>query len=148
MTFAEMQNDETLTNRYKTAWAKIGQTVKTVNVEHNALITDEEALKLRELLSDNILAQVRPISELSLDDAFRYLEGIANNPDDCYYCAREALNYAVRKFEDVLGYIVDRNCIRFQAVANYAVEQWMRFINFEMNKTQWEFENDREKKEN
>lgn len=148
MTFAEMKNDETLVNRYNTAWDKLGNAVKTVTVEYNARITDEEAIKLRELLSETILAQVRPISVLSLDDAFRYLEGIANNPDDCYYCANEALKYAVRKFEDVLGYIVDRNCIRFQAVANYAVEQWMQFLNYEMTKIQWEFENDNTKKEN
>lgn len=77
---------------------------------------------------------------LSLEDAVKYLEGIASNEEDCYYCAKQALDYAVSKYGEILRYVDDYKTIKINSVIYYATEQFEHFLNYEMKKIKWNFE--------
>lgn len=147
MTLGDLNNNKELATRYVNAWTKIAKNVTNVLIEYNASIRDEEAVKLRADLAE-ALEPYSLLEGISLEDAVKYLEGIANNPDDCYYCAKQALDYAVRKYDEILRYVDDYKSINIKHVNNYAREKFEQFVQFEMTKIQWEFENDNTKKEN
>lgn len=139
MNLSDLNNKKELATRYVNAWTKIAKNVTNVNIEYNALIRDAEAIKLR----DNLAETIEPWSVLegiSLEDAVKYLEGIANNADDCYYCAKQALDYSVRKFDEILDYVSDRKSIDIKRVNDYARRRFEQFVQFEMTKIKWEFE--------
>ena len=139
MTLTELNNNTELATRYVNAWTKIAKNVTNVNIEYNAFIRDDEAVKLRADLAEALEAY--PVLEnLSLEDAVKYLEGIANNEEDCYYCAKQALDYAVRKYDDILRYVDSYKSIKIKSVNTYAREQFEQFINFEMKSIKWSFE--------
>jgi hypothetical protein len=142
MNLADLNNNKELATRYVNAWTKIAKNVNNALIEYNARIRDDEAEKLRADLAE-CLEPWSVLEYISLDDAVKYLEGIANNEDDCYYCAKYVLDCAVRKFDEILEYVSDRKSIDIKRVNNYARRQFENFVQFEMAKTGWNFEDDK-----
>ena len=139
MNLSDLNNNKELATRYVNAWTKIAKNVTNALIDYNAFIRDDEAEKLRTDLAE-CLEPYSVLECISLEDAVKYLEGIANNEDDCYYCAKTALDYAVRKFDEILDYVSDRKSIDIKRVNSYARRQFEHFVQFEMPKTEWNFE--------
>jgi len=139
MNLTDLNNNKELATRYVNAWTKIAKNVNNALIEYNAFIHDDEAEKLRADLAE-CLEPYSVLDYISLDDAVKYLEGIANNEDDCYWCAKYVLDCAVRKFDEILEYVSDRKSIDIKRVNNYARRQFENFVMFEMAKTGWNFE--------
>lgn len=139
MNLSDLNNNKELATRYVNAWTKIAKNVNNTLIESNARIHDDEAEKLRADLAE-ALEPYSVLECISLEDAVKYLEGIANNEDDCYYCAKYVLDCAVRKFDEILDYVSDRKSIDIKRVNNHAREQFEHFVMFEMTKTEWDFE--------
>ena len=139
MNLSDLNNNKELATRYVNSWTKIAKNVTNALIDYNARIRDDEAEKLRADLAET-LEPWSALEGISLEDAAKYLEGISNNEDDCYYCAKIALDYAVRKFDEILDYVSDRKSIDIQRVNNYARRQFEHFVQFEMPKTGWNFE--------
>lgn len=139
MTLTELNNNIELATRYVNAWTKIAKNVTNARIEYNAFIRDDEAEKLRSDLAKT-LEPYCVLENLSLADAVKYLEGITNNEEDCYYCAKQALDYAVRKYDDILRYVDSYKSINITSVNSYAISQFEHFLNYEMKNIKWDFE--------
>jgi hypothetical protein len=139
MTLTELNNNIELATRYVNAWTKIAKNVTNAHIEYDAFIRDDEAEKLRADLAEQ-LEPFPVLVNLSLEDAVKYLEGIANNEEDCYFCAKKALDYAVRKYDEILHYVDNYKTIKIKSVNYYAKEQFENFVNYEMKNIKWDFE--------
>lgn len=135
----DIKNNKVLAARYVNAWDTIVNAINSVCV--TTTLDDGIEMKLHEDLVD-CLNSWECLEPLSIEEAVRYLEGIAHNKADMYYAAEEALKYAVQKCESIARYTTDgAKNIDITAVSNYARHEFVYFLSYDMTKIEWDFEN-------